>query len=76
MVLISHSFAIGYVYSFVVAGVFYYALNYFFPHTESMMDHADTGEEIIAAQDMKNVERKLAERHGKKPGIVAKIFSV
>lgn len=75
-ILIARSFAIGYVYSFVAAGVFYYAFNHFFPHTESMMDHAETGEEIIVAQDLKNVEKKRLERDGKKPSIMAKIFSV
>jgi NCS1 family nucleobase:cation symporter-1 len=53
-----NSFYIGYVYSFISAGVFYYILNHFFPAPESMVEFAITGEDIIAAQDAKNLERK------------------
>ncbi|KAF2000822.1 hypothetical protein P154DRAFT_545377 [Amniculicola lignicola CBS 123094] len=70
-------FSIGYLYSFVAAGVFYWAFNHFFPHTESIMDHAETGEEIIAAQDAKNVEKKQAAREaGRRSSIVARAFEV
>ncbi|KAG9499368.1 hypothetical protein J7337_010188 [Fusarium musae] len=53
-----HLFYIGYVYSFISAGVFYYILNHFFPAPESMVEFAITGEDIIAAQDAKNLEKK------------------
>jgi NCS1 family nucleobase:cation symporter-1 len=48
-----HSFAIGYIYSFVAAGLFYWILMKFFPHTESQLDRPNTGEDIIAASDEK-----------------------
>jgi len=67
---------IGYIYSFVAAGVFYYGFNRFFPHTESIMDHAETGEDIIAENDAKNVEAARAERHGRRPSIAARVFAV
>jgi NCS1 family nucleobase:cation symporter-1 len=38
-----------------------------------MMDHAETGEDIIAANDAKNVEAKRAER---RPSFVTRIFRV
>ncbi|KAH7182336.1 permease for cytosine/purines, uracil, thiamine, allantoin-domain-containing protein [Fusarium flagelliforme] len=60
-----HLFYIGYVYSFLSGGVFYYIFNHFFPATESMVEFAITGEDIIAAQDAKNLEIKQA-------GIVSK----
>ena len=42
-----------------------------------MMDHPETGEEIIAAQDAKNVEKKLAERaEGRRPSVVSQVFAV
>jgi NCS1 family nucleobase:cation symporter-1 len=66
------SFDIGYIYSFVAAGVFYWAFNKLSPHTESMLDQADTGEEIIAANDAKNVAA-AKERRGT---IVGKVFDV
>jgi len=53
----SSSFAIGYVYSFFAAGVFYYAFMRFFPHMESMLDHAITGEDVIVEADQR---RRLA----------------
>ncbi|KAF2420968.1 hypothetical protein EJ08DRAFT_641862 [Tothia fuscella] len=71
-----HLFSIGYVYSFFAAGVFYWAFMKFFPHHESMMDHAETGEDIIAAQDEKNVEMRRANLAGRKPNFVQKIFQV
>ena len=73
---LTHSFSIGYVYSFVAAGVFYWAFNHFFPHTESMLEQSITGEDIIAAQDEKNVERKRAARAEKRPGVLKRIFEV
>ncbi|KAI6715600.1 hypothetical protein JHW43_001802 [Diplocarpon mali] len=72
-----HLFGIGYLYSFVSAGVFYWIFNRFYPHLDSVMDHPETGEEIIRAQDEKNIaarERGVVGR--KKKGIVAKIFEV
>ncbi|CAO2655123.1 Nn.00g101870.m01.CDS01 [Neocucurbitaria sp. VM-36] len=71
-----HLFAIGYIYSFVAAGVFYWGFNRFFPHTPSIMDHPETGEEIIAANDAKNVEEKRARRAERRPSIVTKVFEV
>jgi nucleobase:cation symporter-1, NCS1 family len=71
-----HLFNIGYIYSFVAAGVFYYGFNHFFPHKESMLDHADTGEEIIAAQDAKNVAERRASHAERRPSIIAKAFEV
>jgi NCS1 family nucleobase:cation symporter-1 len=70
------SFAIGYVYSFVAAGVFYWLFNKLSPHTESIMDHPETGEEIIAAQDAKNVEAARADRAVRNPSIVSQMFTV
>jgi NCS1 family nucleobase:cation symporter-1 len=70
------SFNIGYIYSFIAAGVFYWGFNRFFPHTESIMDHAETGEDIIAANDAKNVEKRRASRAGRRTSIVAQIFEV
>ena len=58
--LVVHSFAIGYIYSFIAAGIFYWALMRFFPHQDSMMDHAVTGEDIIAANDEKKFRRSEA----------------
>ena len=70
-------FAIGYIYSFFAAGVFYWIFNYFFPHLESKMDHPETGEEIIAANDEKNVsERRASYAEGKKPNVVTRAFQV
>ncbi|KAK3624801.1 hypothetical protein LTR56_020766 [Elasticomyces elasticus] len=51
-------FAIGYIYSFVSAGLFYWIFMKYFPHKPSMLDHADTGEDIIAEADQK---RRLGE---------------
>jgi NCS1 family nucleobase:cation symporter-1 len=56
-----HLFYFGYVYSFLSGGVFYYILNHFFPAPESMVEFAITGEDVIAAQDAKNLEIKQAE---------------
>jgi len=58
----THSFAIGYIYSFFAAGVFYWALMKYFPHRPSQMDHPITGEDIVAASDEKLIasgERKI-----------------
>lgn len=60
----------------MAAGVFYYGFNRFLPHTESMMDHADTGEEVIAAQDAHNVEERRGSWSEHKPNIVSRMFSV
>jgi len=40
------------------------------------MDHAETGEDIIAANDAKNVEKRRASRAERRPSIVAQIFEV
>ena len=72
-----HLFAIGYIYSFVSAGVFYWGFNRFFPHRESMMDHPETGEEIVAENDRKNMEERRASWDGgRKPSIVERAFTV
>ncbi|KIW05845.1 hypothetical protein, variant [Verruconis gallopava] len=71
-----HLFNIGYIYSFVAAGVFYWIFNRFFPHTESMMDHPETGEDIIAAHDAKVVEERRASRAERRPSIIARAFEV
>ncbi|OGE53724.1 hypothetical protein PENARI_c007G02753 [Penicillium arizonense] len=71
-----HLFAIGYIYSFIAAGVFYWGFNQFFPHTESQMDHPETGEEIIAEQDAKNIEKRRAELAGQKSNIIHRAFQV
>ncbi|ETN41081.1 uncharacterized protein HMPREF1541_03016 [Cyphellophora europaea CBS 101466] len=73
-----HLFSIGYVYSFVASSVFYYAFNRFFPHHDSIMTHAETGEEIIAANDAKNVaeRRQSWVDTGKRPNVVKRFFQV
>lgn len=41
------------------------------------MDHAETGEEIIAANDARNVsERRASWSEGHKPSIVSRAFQV
>jgi NCS1 family nucleobase:cation symporter-1 len=40
------------------------------------MDHPETGEDIIAAQDAKNVEKRAAERAERRPSVVARAFEV
>lgn len=70
------SFNIGYVYSFVAAGVFYWGFNRFFPHTESIMDHPETGEDIIAANDAKNVQERRSSRDERRPSMVSRFFQV
>lgn len=70
------SFNIGYMYSFVAAGVFYWAFNRFFPHTESIMDHAETGEDIIAATDEKHLRERRESRAERRPSMVARMFEV
>ena len=70
-------FAIGYVYSFISAGLIYWLLNRFFPHADSAMDHAETGEDIIAANDAHNVdERRTSYSEGRKPNILVRAFKV
>jgi NCS1 family nucleobase:cation symporter-1 len=49
------SFAIGYIYSFIAAGLFYWGLMKWFPHTPSMLSEPNTGEDIIAASDEKQL---------------------
>lgn len=72
-----HLFAIGYIYSFFAAGVFYWGFNRFFPHTESMLDYAVTGEDVIAANDEKNVEQRRASwAQGSRPNILKRAFQV
>lgn len=67
-----HLFAIGYIFSFVAAGVFYWLFNRLAPHHDSKMDMAETGEDIIAANDARNQEIKA----GRKPSVVEKMFAV
>ncbi|KXT01467.1 hypothetical protein AC578_9556 [Pseudocercospora eumusae] len=72
-----HLFAIGYIYSFFAAGVFYWLFNRFAPHNESMMDHPETGEDMIAQNDAHNVEeRRASYAEGHKPSLVARAFQV
>lgn len=73
-----HLFAIGYIYSFIAAGVFYWGFNRFFPHTESMLSAPETGEDIIAENDAKNVEARIMrdEAAGKSPNVFSRFFSV
>ncbi|KAJ4149875.1 hypothetical protein LMH87_010653 [Akanthomyces muscarius] len=71
-----HLFNIGYVYSFIAAGTFYWGFNKIFPHHESIMNHPETGEEIIAANDAKNMEECQARRDRAKPGIISQMFQV
>jgi len=40
------------------------------------MDHAETGEDIIAANDAKNVEMRRASRAERRPSVIAQIFEV
>lgn len=62
-----HLFYVGYMYSFLAGGVFYYIFNHFFPAPESMIEFAITGEDVIAAQDAKNLEAKQAGTVSKEP---------
>jgi NCS1 family nucleobase:cation symporter-1 len=71
-----HLFSIGYIYSFIAAGVFYWGFNRFFPYEPALMDHPETGEEIIAAQDAKNVEDRRASMQGRRESVVGKVFHV
>ena len=42
-----------------------------------MMDHPETGEEVIAANDAKNLdERRASYAEGRKPSVVARAFQV
>lgn len=77
MTNIRNRFAIGYIYSFFAAGIFYWLFNYFFPHDESKLNAPDTGEDIIAAQDEQNVaERRQSWAEGHKPSVVTRAFQV
>lgn len=70
-------FAIGYVYSFIAAGVFYVGFNMVFPHLESKMEYPITGEDIIAEQDEKNVAAaEAAKAGGRRKSIMGKMFDV
>jgi NCS1 family nucleobase:cation symporter-1 len=40
------------------------------------MDHPETGEEIIAANDAKNVAARRESLGGRRPSVVAQIFEV
>ena len=40
------------------------------------MDHPETGEDIIAAQDAKNVEGRRASRADRKQSVVSTFFEV
>ena len=41
-----------------------------------MMDHAETGEEIIAANDAKNLEERRESLGGRRPSVAARMFQV
>jgi NCS1 family nucleobase:cation symporter-1 len=41
-----------------------------------MMNHPETGEEIIAANDAKNVEERRASRVERRPSAVTRFFEV
>jgi nucleobase:cation symporter-1, NCS1 family len=41
-----------------------------------MMDHAVTGEDIIAANDAKNVQERRASFSERKPSLVTRFFTV
>ncbi|KAI7227832.1 hypothetical protein KC330_g8203 [Hortaea werneckii] len=69
-------FAIGYIYSFISAAVFYWLFNRFFPHHDSRMDHAETGEDIIAANDAEEVARKKASESERRKTPIARVFRV
>lgn len=72
-----HLFAIGYIYSFFAASVFYYLFNRFAPHTESIIDHPITGEDIIAEQDAKNLsQRRASYSETGKPNALVRAFHV
>ena len=40
------------------------------------MDHAETGEDIIAANDAKNVQERVANRAERKQSVVSTFFEV
>ena len=61
----------------MAAGGFYWGFNRFFPHTESIMGQAETGEEIIAANDAKNMrERRESYASLGKPNPMKRFFRV
>ena len=55
-----HLFAIGYIYSFVAAGIFYWAFMRFLPEQGSRIDHPELGEEIVAENDRRKLEASQA----------------
>lgn len=72
-----HLFAIGYIYSFITAGVFYYLFNVFAPHLESQMDYPVTGEEILMEQDEKNLsQRRASYAENGRPNALRRAFHV
>jgi NCS1 family nucleobase:cation symporter-1 len=40
------------------------------------MDHPETGEDVIAAQDAKNMEERRESLGGRRPSVIAKVFEV
>lgn len=50
-----HIIALGYLYSFALAGVLYLGLSYAFPDPSVMCEEEVTGEEVIAHYDDKDV---------------------
>jgi NCS1 family nucleobase:cation symporter-1 len=52
--------------------LFYWGFNRFFPHPESTLDHPETGEDIIAENDARNLEKRAAKG---RPSIMTRIFS-
>ncbi|KAL9529895.1 hypothetical protein SMMN14_06443 [Sphaerulina musiva] len=72
-----HLFAIGYIYSFITAGVFYYLFNVFAPHLESQMDYPVTGEDILIEQDEKNLsQRRASYAENGRPNALRRAFHV
>ena len=55
-----HLFAIGYIYSFIAAGVFYWGFMRFFPEQGSRIDHPELGEDIVAANDQSKLAASKA----------------
>jgi NCS1 family nucleobase:cation symporter-1 len=55
-----HLFAIGYIYSFIAAGIFYWAFMRFLPEQGSRIDHPELGEEIVAENDRRKLEASKA----------------
>lgn len=74
--LVYRSFAIGYIYSFLAGGVFYWLFNLIFPHHESLRDYPETGEELLAEQDAKSVEKMRTQQAGRKPNIFKRALRI